>query len=107
MKAIVERAREAFDFRLLDVVAVKGKSDAITIYELLGNKGRSGRASRNRNRLRSCVCGLCSARFRKGAGCLAKEPERRSERRVDRTVQAFLQAPPPPDWRGVYVSASK
>ena len=36
---IVERANEAFDFRLLDVVAVKGKSDPIRIYELLGAKG--------------------------------------------------------------------
>jgi hypothetical protein len=36
---IVERANEVFDFRLLDVVAVKGKSDPITIYELLGTKG--------------------------------------------------------------------
>ena len=31
--AIVDRANQAFDFRFLDVVAVKGKSDPITIYE--------------------------------------------------------------------------
>jgi hypothetical protein len=33
------RANQALDFRFLDVVAVKGKSDPITIYELLGTKG--------------------------------------------------------------------
>ena len=38
-ESVVERAREAFDFRLLDIVAVKGKSEPITIYELLGTKG--------------------------------------------------------------------
>jgi adenylate cyclase len=38
-KAIVDDAKEAFDFRLLDIVAVKGKSNPITIYELLGTKG--------------------------------------------------------------------
>ena len=31
--------RAHFDFRLLDWVAVKGKADAIKIYELLGTKG--------------------------------------------------------------------
>jgi len=36
---IVEDAREHFDFRLLDLVAVKGKTDAVRIYELLGQKG--------------------------------------------------------------------
>jgi class 3 adenylate cyclase len=30
--AIVDRAKKAFNFRLLDVAAVKGKSDPITIY---------------------------------------------------------------------------
>ena len=36
---IFEDARAHFDFRLLDWVAVKGKTDAIKIYELLGMKG--------------------------------------------------------------------
>ena len=36
---ILEDARAHFDFRLLDWVAVKGKTDAIKIYELLGMKG--------------------------------------------------------------------
>ncbi|MEO8354064.1 MAG: adenylate/guanylate cyclase domain-containing protein, partial [Chthoniobacteraceae bacterium] len=36
---IVEDARAHFDFRLLDRVAVKGKSESIRIYELLGEKG--------------------------------------------------------------------
>ena len=40
---IVEDARTHFDFRLLDLVAVKGKTDAIRIYELLGETG-AGRA---------------------------------------------------------------
>ena len=89
-ESVVERARDAFDFRLLDVVAVKGKSDAITIYEVLGNKGEAEERSRNRGRIRNCVCGLCSPRFRNGTGRLAKQPERRSERCADRTVHGLL-----------------
>ena len=38
-ESIFERSCEAFDFRLLDLVAVKGKTVAIKIYELLGAKG--------------------------------------------------------------------
>jgi adenylate cyclase len=35
-ETIVQASREEFDFRLLDRVAVKGKTQGITIYELLG-----------------------------------------------------------------------
>ena len=42
--SVVEKARHRFAFRLLDIVAVKGKSEAIEIYELLGEKGEAGAA---------------------------------------------------------------
>jgi adenylate cyclase len=38
---IFEAAREHFDFRFLDVVAVKGRRQAVSIYELLGKKGET------------------------------------------------------------------
>ena len=40
-EAIVQEVGDEFVFRLLDRVAVKGKSEAIRIYELLGRKGEA------------------------------------------------------------------
>ena len=65
VKAIFERARDAFDFRLLDVVAVKGKSDAITIYELLGNKGEAEERREIVAAYETAFAAYASARFRK------------------------------------------
>ena len=41
-ESIVAQTREHFDFRLLDLVAVKGKNQVIQIYELLGEKNADG-----------------------------------------------------------------
>jgi hypothetical protein len=40
-EAVEQRAREAFVFRLVDAVAVKGKTKSVRVYELLGPKGES------------------------------------------------------------------
>jgi hypothetical protein len=87
---IVNRASEAFDFRLLDVVAVKGKSDPITIYELLGTKGALEHCRQVVSAYEKCILSVCSRKFRARARCPAGERERPSEHRVDRTVQDFL-----------------
>ena len=60
---IFEDARVHFDFRLLDWVAVKGKTGAIKIYELLDEKNRAGELRRPSRRMKSRS--LCGAEFRK------------------------------------------
>jgi adenylate cyclase len=87
---IVARAKEAFDFRLLDVVAVKGKSDPITIYELLGTKGALEHCRQVVSTYESAFSAYCSRKIRECARCPAGERERPSEHRVDRTVQGFF-----------------
>jgi adenylate cyclase len=90
---IVDRANEAFAFRLLDVVAVKGKSDPITIYELLGTKGALEHCRQvvsAYETLRDCILSVCGRRIRARSRCPAGERKRPSEHRVDRTVQSFF-----------------
>ena len=87
---IVDRANEVFDFRLLDLVAVKGKSDPIKIYELLGMKGAFETLPPGGIHLRECILSVCSRKIRAGARCPPGERERPSEHCLDRTVQGFL-----------------
>ena len=63
-ESIFERARQDFDFRLLDIVAVKGKSKAIKVYELLGASHTAADKRELVENLRNCVRGLPGTRFR-------------------------------------------
>ena len=78
-ETIVDRANETFDFRFLDVVALREKNDPITIYELVGTKGAL-------EHYREVVFAYESAFSAYAAG----DFERPSEHCVDRTVQGFL-----------------
>ncbi len=104
---VVEHAREAFDFRLLDVVAVKGKSDPITIYELLGAKGAKEAC---REMVDSYETAFAAYTARDFEGALAILREHRNDPPSAVLIErctALLQAPPPPDWNGVRVSLVK
>ncbi|MEX1115879.1 MAG: adenylate/guanylate cyclase domain-containing protein [Akkermansiaceae bacterium] len=101
-------ARENFEARLLDVVAVKGKSIPVRIYELLGEKGSLDPA-------RTCFV----ADYEQALGCyLARQFAEGAERfsqlmELDPTDQAsallhlrcqhYLVQPPPATWQGEYV----
>ena len=54
-ESIFERARQDFDFRLLDIVAVKGKSKAIKVYELLGASHTAADKREFVEDLRNCI----------------------------------------------------
>ena len=106
-ESVVERARDAFDFRLLDLVAVRGKSDAIAIYEVLGNKGE---AEDHREIVAAYETAFAAYAARDFENALAVLKNNRSDAPSAVLIEsctAFLQSPPPPDWRGVYVPVSK
>ncbi|MBA3651446.1 MAG: adenylate/guanylate cyclase domain-containing protein [Chthoniobacterales bacterium] len=104
---IFENAREHFDFRVLDFVAVKGKSETIKIYELLGEKGE---ASGHDGAVASYeqAWQLYLARdFAAAIEILQQaEADPPSVVLLER-CRAFQTAPPPADWQGVYVARSK
>jgi adenylate cyclase len=106
-ESIVERARQAFDFRLLDIVAVKGKTQAIRVYELLG---ATGAVEEKRDLVKAYEAAFAAYLARDFARAL--EILSRNENDTPSTVlgercEAFLQAPPPADWSGVHISLSK
>jgi adenylate cyclase len=105
----VERAaRGELEFRRLDRVAVKGKSQAIDVYELLG--ARDGMDPARLAAARAYERAFASYLERDFAGAIA-ELERipadpPSERLLAR-CRALALAPPPSEWVGVYVASEK
>ena len=106
-ESIVEHAREAFDFRLLDIVAVKGKSDSITIYELLGQKGEAEECREIVTAYEKAFAAYAARDFEKALTVLQEYANDRPSAVLIERCKAFLKAPPPPDWYGVYVSLTK
>ena len=103
---IVEKTRDAFDFRLLDLVAVKGKSQAVKIYELLGAKGSGARHETTEAYERAFAAYL--ARDFTGAIALLESQSADAPSLILlNRCRAFLEDHPPEDWTGVHVSTSK
>jgi adenylate cyclase len=105
--AIVDRAKDSFDFRLLDVVAVKGKSDPITIYELLGTKGALERCRQVISAYETAFSAYAAGNFERALAVLQENASDPPSTVLIERCKAFLQEPPPTDWHGIYVSASK
>ena len=103
---IVDRANEVFDFRLLDVVAVKGKTDPIKIYELLGMKGAFEHC-RQAVSYESAFSAYAAGNFERALAVLQDNASDPPSTVLIERCEAFLQVPPPADWRGIYISASK
>ena len=106
-EAIVERAGEAFVFRLVDRVAVKGKTKGVRVYELLGRAGFAGEklaVARAYERALEAYFARDFARARALlAPLLADGPSATLDERC-----AYLEAhPPSAGWDGVFVAKSK
>ena len=104
---IFEDARAQFDFRLLDWVTVKGKTEAIKIYELLGQKGEASELRETVAAYEDAFGAYVKRDFAAAIAILEKhDADAPSAVLIDR-CRAFQQTPPTADWRGVYTSMSK
>jgi adenylate cyclase len=104
---IVEAAREHFDFRLLDLVAVKGRKRAVRIYELLGKKGEAGSLRETAAAYEKAFERYLARDFTAAIDTLIKQEADPPSAVLIKRCRGFLSEPPPPDWRGAYVSLSK
>jgi adenylate cyclase len=104
---IFEDARAQFNFRLLDWVAVKGKTAAIKIYELLGEKNAEVASRDTVAAYESAFDAYLARDFEKAIGILEQnDSDPPSAVLLDR-CRTFMKTPPPSDWQGVHVSMSK
>ena len=106
-RTIVDRANQDFDFRFLDVVAVKGKSDPITIYELLGTKGVLEHSHEVVSAYETAFSAYAAGDFERALSALQENASDPPSTVLIERCKAFLQVPPPADWHGIYISASK
>jgi adenylate cyclase len=106
-ESIFERARQDFDFRLLDIVAVRGKSKAIKVYELLG---ASQRVADKRELVKTYETAFTAYLARDFAGAmkiLSRNETDAPSIVLRQRCENFLHAPPPADWNGVHISLAK
>jgi adenylate cyclase len=104
---IVERARTHFDFRLLDWVAVKGKTDAIKIYELLGKRGETGEIHKTVAAYEAAFDAYLARNFSDAIAILEQNRSDPPSAILLNRCHEFQKTPPPSDWQGVHVSTSK
>ena len=106
-ESIFERARQDFDFRLLDIVAVKGKSKAIKVYELLG---ATHTVADNREFVRGyerAFAAYLARDFSRAVEILSRNETDAPSIVLRQRCETFLHAPPPADWQGVHISLAK
>jgi adenylate cyclase len=106
-ETIVQATGDAFVFRLLDRVAVKGKTQAIRIYELLGQKGEAREMSATIAVYEKAFAAYSARDFAGALAILEQQPGDRPSATLRERCRKFLHDPPPADWDGTYVSAMK
>ena len=104
-ESIYQSAREQFDFRLLDRVAVKGKALGITIYELLGTK-ENARPAAVEN-YEKAFAEFQRGEFKTALALLEREPHDPPGQALADRCRHFIGNPPGKEWNGVHVFESK
>jgi adenylate cyclase len=106
------QAGDRFAFRLVDRVAVKGRTRGVAVYELLGLADDAEVAARAA-RLQPYEAALRAAWERQFAralellGPLCEDPDDPPSVVLAARCRAWLAAPPPAEWDGTFVATSK
>jgi adenylate cyclase len=107
-EAIVASAKDEFVFRRIDRVAVKGKTEGIDVYELLGAKGDRIDAIDRAREYEEAFDAYLARDFDRAITLVephvADDPP--SAVLVERCRKLAVQ-PPPASWKGVHVASSK
>jgi class 3 adenylate cyclase len=102
-----ERCRDSVEVRLLDFVIVKGKSEPVRIYELIGEKGdisprRKEFITRFNKAIDLYLAREWDAALKILSTLLEKEPEDFVTKLYIKRCQEFEANPPDPDWVGQF-----
>ena len=105
-ETIYEAAKEDFNFRLLDRVAVKGKMQGITIYELLSAREAGQPRPSEMDRYEEAFAFYQQGAFARAIPLLETQPNDPPSVMLLARCRGFL-AQPPDAWDGVYGFTSK
>ena len=106
-ETVVHHCGDAFVFRLLDRVAVKGKSEAIRIFELLGVNGEAGELRDTVGAYEKAFAAYSTRDFAGAIDILSGQQSDPPSAALLGRCRGYLQEPPPEGWDGVYVSKTK
>ena len=104
-QTVRESVGEAFAFRVLDVVAVKGKSKGVRVYELLGP--RETPVGPETRRYEQAFAAYAQGQFADALALLAQQEDDPPSRVLAERCRLYSKVPPPPGWTGVYVAREK
>ncbi|MFI5184857.1 MAG: adenylate/guanylate cyclase domain-containing protein, partial [Vicinamibacteria bacterium] len=106
-EAIRAEAEPWFEFRLVDKVAVKGKSQGVKVYELLGAKGRPAEQLERTRLYEVAFEAYLHQDFAAALAILDTQKDDGPSLVLAGRCRGFLVSPPPADWNGIYVATSK
>jgi adenylate cyclase len=104
-QAIQEEARQAFTFRLLDKVAVKGRSSGVLIYELVGRVGEP--VVEHVARYEEAFSAYLRRDFAGAIAILESQASDGPSRTLIGRCRLYASSPPPAEWDGTSVATSK
>jgi adenylate cyclase len=108
VSADVEReARDAFVFRRLDRVAVKGRHEGIEVFELLGRRAPGEPRPEVIDRYERALCAYFARDFRRALDLLTGAGGDAPSRVLAARCERYLRAPPPAGWTGIHVAQEK
>jgi adenylate cyclase len=105
-ESIYAFAREAFEFRLLDRVSVKGKTEGIIIYELVSEKG-VGQRPAHIDDYEQAFALYQHADFIGAVELLERHPRDLPSQVLASRCRDWISHPPSHPWTGIYRFASK
>ena len=105
-EAIYEKAKDHFEFRLLDCVAVRGKTQGITIYELIGPRTPDAARPQVVVTYEKAFGLYRKAEFAAALDALRDQPGDGPSRTLAGRCREFLDSPPEA-WSGVWVFDTK
>jgi adenylate cyclase len=106
-ESIYSAAKEHFEFRRLDRVAVKGKTEGVTIYELVAER------TQGTQRLTHIACyeqafdAYQRADFRAALSLLEAQSHDHPSRVLAERCRHLIENPPPSDWNGIHIFMTK
>jgi len=106
-ESIFNDAKEHFLFRLLDQVAVKGKSEGIYVYELIGRKDTKSKKAIIISNYEQAFQAYQLRHFETAMDLLKGQLDDSPSHTLYDRCASFLQNPPPDSWDGIYVSMLK
>jgi adenylate cyclase len=104
---VVHRAGGHFEFRLIDRVAVKGKTQAIGVYELIGRKGEARVGAQVLSQYSEALAAYARGDFAGARLMFEKNENDPPSKTMARRCAEFLIEPPLQPWVGVVAAHEK